>query len=198
MHLKADELVDLAEGARPESSAPHLAACPHCRTQLAELRAMMSAVTDVDVPEPSPLFWDHFSRRVHDAVAAEERAERRGWRDTIRRFVWQRTSLEPIASLALIVFAVIVVARMLLPGAPSSIAPAAVSQPIAQRDLLTDAPLDNDPSLVLVANLTATLDADGTSQTGLARVGSAEHAVTHMDDADLRELHRLLREEMAP
>jgi len=26
MHLNADDLVDLAEGARPESSAPHLAA----------------------------------------------------------------------------------------------------------------------------------------------------------------------------
>jgi hypothetical protein len=25
----------------------------------------------VEVPEPSPLFWDHLSRRVHEAVAAE-------------------------------------------------------------------------------------------------------------------------------
>src|SRR5256885_17264553 len=72
MHLNADELVDLAEGARPESSTPHLAACPQCRAQLAELRATMSAVADVHVPEPSPLFWDHFSQRVHDAAAAEE------------------------------------------------------------------------------------------------------------------------------
>src|SRR6266851_8000309 len=72
MHLNADELVDLAEGARPESSAPHLAACPQCRAQLDDLRAMMSAAAGVDVPEPSPLFWDHFSQRVHDAIAAED------------------------------------------------------------------------------------------------------------------------------
>src|SRR5258707_1769981 len=72
MHLSADELVDLAEGARPESSAPHLAACGPCRARLNDLRAMMSAVADVDVPEPSPLFWDHFSQRVHDAAASEE------------------------------------------------------------------------------------------------------------------------------
>ena len=39
MHLEADELIDLAEGARPESSAPHLAACAQCRAQLADLRA---------------------------------------------------------------------------------------------------------------------------------------------------------------
>src|SRR5258708_31627248 len=72
MHLNADELVDLAEGAQPESSARHLAACPQCRARLDDLRAMMSAVAGVDVPEPSPLFWDHFSQRVHDAVASEE------------------------------------------------------------------------------------------------------------------------------
>src|SRR5258705_10923481 len=71
MHLNADDLVDLAEGARPESSAPHLAACPQCRAHLEELRGTMSAIADVDVPEPSPLFWDHFSQRVHDAVATE-------------------------------------------------------------------------------------------------------------------------------
>ena len=64
MHLQHDELVDLAEGTRAESSVPHLAACEACRHQLAELKAMMSAAADVAVPEPSPLFWDHFSARV--------------------------------------------------------------------------------------------------------------------------------------
>src|SRR5438093_9275944 len=69
MHLTPDDLVDLAKGTRPESSAPHLASCATCRAQLNEMRAMMSAAADVDVPEPSPLFWDHFSQHVHDAVA---------------------------------------------------------------------------------------------------------------------------------
>src|SRR6185436_8662720 len=40
--------------------------------QLDELRAMLAAARDVDVPEPSPLFWDHLSARVSEAVAAEE------------------------------------------------------------------------------------------------------------------------------
>ena len=71
MHLQPDELVDLAEGTQAEASRPHLAACEACRRRLADLKAMMSAAVDVGVPEPSPLFWDHFSNRVHDAVAAE-------------------------------------------------------------------------------------------------------------------------------
>jgi hypothetical protein len=71
MHLQPDDLVDLAEGTRPEASAPHLASCAECRRQLADMRAMMSAAADVDVPEPSPLFWDHLSARVSESVSGE-------------------------------------------------------------------------------------------------------------------------------
>ena len=71
MHLHDDELIDLAESVRSEVSAPHLRSCAACRGKLADLRATLASVEAVDVPEPSPLFWDHFSRRLHDAVAAE-------------------------------------------------------------------------------------------------------------------------------
>src|SRR5438445_3838913 len=84
MHLTPDDLVDLADGTRPESSAPHLASCATCRAQLNEMRAMMSAAADVDVPEPSPLFWDHFSQRVHDAVETDARLK--GSRSFIARW----------------------------------------------------------------------------------------------------------------
>src|SRR5438034_8699386 len=76
MHLNEHELVDLADGSRTEASAPHLATCSDCRRQLADLRATLASVAAVDVPEPSPLFWDHFSRRVHEAVAAQGRPGR--------------------------------------------------------------------------------------------------------------------------
>ena len=42
----------------------------------------MSTAAQAEVPEPSPLFWDHFSARVRDAVAAEgapRRAALFGW-----------------------------------------------------------------------------------------------------------------------
>src|SRR6476469_3139983 len=76
MHLNTDELVDIAEGTRTEAAAPHLASCEPCRAQLCELRAMIAAAKDVDVPEPSPLFWDHLSARVSEAVAADRAGSR--------------------------------------------------------------------------------------------------------------------------
>src|SRR5215475_12379965 len=75
MHLTSEELLDLAEGTRSESSAPHLAQCDKCRHQLNELREVM-ATLNVDIPEPSPLFWDHFSARVSEAVASDAKTAR--------------------------------------------------------------------------------------------------------------------------
>src|ERR1051325_8890597 len=92
MHLTPEELLDLAEGARAESAAPHLEPCAACREHVAALRATMSLAADVDVPEPSPLFWDHLSRRVREAVAAEELTtptrSAAGWTLSWRSWAW--------------------------------------------------------------------------------------------------------------
>ena len=45
--------------------------------QLARAARDDGGVAEVEVPEPSPLFWDHLSARVRDAVAAEP--ARRWW-----------------------------------------------------------------------------------------------------------------------
>src|SRR5688572_25542232 len=68
-HLNEEELIDLAERTGAERSVPHLESCEQCRQQVADLRAMMSAVAEVEVPEPSPLFWEHLSARVSADVA---------------------------------------------------------------------------------------------------------------------------------
>jgi len=194
MHLSPDELVDLAEGSRPESSAPHLAGCAACRAQLNDLRVVLSAVADVEVPEPSPLFWDHFSQRVHDAVGAD--AGPGNWRSALAAFGGARAfQASVIVALALIV-AVLVTSRTKAPDARQ--APAIADA--GSRDLWTDgaAPdADADPSLTLVASLTAGMDLESASEAGLARDDIAEHAVTHMSDTELRELQKLLKEEMA-
>src|SRR5262245_56555941 len=77
-HLNEEELIDLAEGTRAEASAPHLQSCESCRRQLRELRAVMSEAAAVDVPAPSPPFWDHFSARVRESIA-QEPAPSTGW-----------------------------------------------------------------------------------------------------------------------
>ena len=70
-HLTHGELVDLIDGVLSEQRAAYLGACARCRQQANELRAVMREAREVDVPEPSPLFWDHLSARVREGVAAE-------------------------------------------------------------------------------------------------------------------------------
>jgi hypothetical protein len=189
MHLQPDELVDLAEGARAESSAPHLGECAVCRRQLAELKAMMAVTADVDVPEPSPLFWDHFSARVREAVAAEGAPRRLFW-------TWPRLTV-PAAAVAA---AALLVAVALNTGRGSAPAPLVMPDPlppVASVDVLSDPEAAGDTALTLVAELASDMDFDAAREAGFATRGSAEHAVTHLTGSELRELQRLLQEQLA-
>src|SRR5262245_31517961 len=104
-HLSEEELIDLAEGARAERDLPPLSVCASCRTRLTGLQAAMSAGAAADAPEPSPLFWEHFSDRVRAAVSAEAAApvvsRRPSW-----RFVM------PAVALAAVVLVAVVSLRM--------------------------------------------------------------------------------------
>jgi hypothetical protein len=77
-HLTDEELVDLLDGALPDQRRAHLRSCGACREQAESLGTLLGEVAAVDVPEPSPLFWDHLSRRVADAVD-EPLPAPRGW-----------------------------------------------------------------------------------------------------------------------
>jgi hypothetical protein len=192
MHLRPDELIDLAEGTRAESSATHLAECAVCRLHLAELKATMSAAADVDVPEPSPLFWDHFSARVRQAVDAEGAPRRSFW-------TWSRV-LIPAVSVAAAVLAVAVTLNWGNAGqvvGPLPVTVPAPVAPVASVELLADPQSAGDTALTLVAGLSSDMDFETAREAGLAARGSAEHAVTHLTGSELRELQRLLQEELA-
>lgn len=197
MHLNAEDIVDIAEGTRNEATVPHLASCDACRQQVTDLRAMLSAASEVDVPEPSPLFWDHFSARVRDAVAAEA-VPRRSWFGD-----WNWTQLLTTVSagaVAALLVAVALNSRAIDRRSPAGTAlqPASlVADAGAQVELLSDPTNTDDASLILVTELTAGMDSDTAGEAGLTGRGSAEHAVTHMSQGELRELQRLLREELA-
>lgn len=204
-HLTADELVDVVEGLVAESDLPHLAACDACRHRLAELKATMAMAAEAEVPEPSPLFWDHFSARVHEAVAIEGVPRESWWRRVVT-VVSGPGVLMPLSAVAAAVFVVAVVfnTRMIAPEVhpPAQVAqstptapPSAMSGTLSV-DLLNDSMDVNDPSLSLVADLTAALGADAAVEAGLVPKGSAEHALTHMNGGELRELQRLLKEEL--
>jgi hypothetical protein len=80
MHLSSQECVTALDRALSPARQNHLDACPSCQVQVAELGAVVEAAAqDADVPEPSPLFWDHFHTRVLAAVEHAESSPRAWW-----------------------------------------------------------------------------------------------------------------------
>jgi hypothetical protein len=89
-HLSSEESIAALEGTLEPDRRRHVDGCPQCRRQLGDLQATLGAIRAAgEVDEPSPLFWDHLSGRVREAVADERPAPRRVW---LR--VWQ-----PLAAL---------------------------------------------------------------------------------------------------
>jgi hypothetical protein len=72
-HLNDDERLAAADGSLERERLAHLDACHTCRERVNEARAFLAEIAASDVPEPSPLFWDHFSERVRDATRDQGR-----------------------------------------------------------------------------------------------------------------------------
>jgi hypothetical protein len=194
MHLSPEELLDLAEGTRPLSSAPHVAACEVCRQKLDEVRGVM-ATLQVDVPEPSPMFWEHLSARVRDAVATEP-VPARSWFG-LGRWSWGLAAAMSAA--------VIVIAVSLTLGTPTTtlVSPGG-SRPVpAVADVpgsdIGSVPAADDPSFSLLGDLAGGLDWDAAAEAGISMaVGTADTAVVELNDGERTELQRLLREAIGP
>lgn len=193
MHLTPDEFIDAAEGTQREASLPHLSVCDACREHLAAMRATMAAAAEADVPEPSPLFWESFAARIHEHLETE--SDLRWW----LAWTWPRV-LIPLSAVALLALVVALVpnTRLGRPGSGMRIASTPTTAvPAANVDPATDVELAADPLLTLVADLSANMDLDGAAAAGLAGRNSAEQAVTHMNNDELRALQRLLQAELA-
>jgi hypothetical protein len=204
-HLKPARLVDLAEGVEAEQSVPHLAECDTCRRALAELRATMAAIeTPHDpgsnvVPEPSPLFWDHLSARVRDAVAEEGMPARVGWLD---RWLRPRVIAPVLAgALALVIVALAVRSANTPPPAPipSSMLPVAVTAPLSSLPPLEPLGASDDPALGLIEDYGTQLGWDDMREemAVVSHPGGTDEAVTTLSAEERQELQQLLEEEMA-
>ena len=188
-HLSEAELLDLAEGVRAESASPHLRTCDECKRQLAELREAMSAAASVEVPEPSPLFWDHFSARVRGAVAEEGMPDR--GRPVGLTAIW--SAIAAAAAVA----AIVVSTRFPMPN--RNPVPAGTQSEVASSAAVPT-PVPEDAALTLVAQLAENMDYDSASELTpidiTAHPGVVEESVSGMTAGEREELGRLLSEEM--
>lgn len=87
-HLSPEERIDALDGTLQAFRQSHVDGCGSCQQELAALRQLadeLAATPADDVPEPSPLFWDHFQTRVGAAVGAADAA--RWWRGSSRAWL---------------------------------------------------------------------------------------------------------------
>lgn len=199
MHLTAGALVDLAEGQRPQSAEAHLQSCERCRRRLADLRAAMVAARAAEVPEPSPLFWDHLSSRVRQAVAAQPLPRRPfldpAWLTGLT--LWRAPTTWAAAVVSILLIALVVghgpAVRPAPPGASGEISDAAVDLAALPAFGSPD-----DATLAFVGDLASQMDPDGAADAGLVNhPGGLDEVVATMTAGERAELQRILKDELA-
>ncbi len=183
-HLTPDELVEAVEDTLAAPGRAHIASCAVCSREASELAAILSATRDLDVPEPSPLFWDHFSHRVREAIATEPA-------DVPRMPRWlQGHVLAPLGALALLVVAL----ASAVSRAPVSDGPV---ETVVSSSQAPDEVVVLDAAWAVVSDLVGPLDFESAQQAGIATtLGSAERVALHLTADEQLELLRLLRQEL--
>jgi len=176
-HLDPDELIDAIERMLAPDRQAHLATCEQCQGQVAGLSSVLADATLVSVPEPSPLFWTHFSERVRTAID-DDVAPGDNWPSWLR---WQ--VLLPLGAVAMIILAL-----MISVPKQDAEAPQVASEEAAPAI---------DDSWPMVAALVGDLNFETAAQAGvLVTPGVAERAVLELDAEERQELTRLLKAEL--
>jgi hypothetical protein len=183
-HLSPSEFVDLLDEALDPSRADHLERCSACRTQANALRSTLKEARPDGIPEPSPLFWDHFQKRVGQAVAAEP-SPGRPWH--LRR---------PVPALVTVMVVAVTIATVALYPRRAHEAPALVLADVMSEAVVLPAvdPAD-DPAWMLLRDVAADMSIDDAPDAGMTlRPGETENAVLQLTPDERNELGRLLQD----
>lgn len=190
-HLSDSEFVDLVEGQLAPERAGHAEQCAECRGRADRFRALLGAMRTDAVPEPSPLFWDHFSARVATAIDAEGRPASQ-WA------LWCRSARVQwaVAAVAL-VLAAGVTWRTLMPASSVTVPPAPQFTGVGgPADADADDILDQDAWHAIVL-ATDAFELDDTEALDIrVRPGSAERMAEELTAEERSELARLIEDEL--
>ena len=191
-HLSRAEFVDVIESSpavTPER-AQHLEHCEQCRERVATLRSVRSMATADDMPEPSPLFWDHFSARVAAQLRSEPAPARSPRWSPVPFATWA------VAGVVIVLLISTIVWRTTL-HAPSPQVPAHMSAPVDLAAMEPADDLDNDEAWAVVRAATADFAWEDAHDAGIsAHPGEVENAALQLNAAERVELERLLDEDM--
>lgn len=97
MKSNLEELL-LAPEHAPQAAREHLAACPRCHRELAEMQATFALLDDWRIPEPNPYFPVRMEARLREDCTKD----RPGWIERMRmRMLLAKYSARPVAAVAL-------------------------------------------------------------------------------------------------
>jgi hypothetical protein len=194
-HLTPDTIIDVAEGRGSPQVVRHATECARCREQVAEVRAALALTAAADVPEPSPLFWDHLAERIGEALATEPAPAQAGWLDGLR--LWASVA----AATAVVILAVAVANRWDTPAGQATGGDEAVATAGVGGSAPGDVELASDPddgTWALVTALSEELAGDELEFASLEpAAGTAERVLDELTLDEQGELVRLLEAELA-
>jgi anti-sigma-K factor RskA len=161
---------------------------------------MLAVAAETPIEEPSPLFWDHFSSRVHEAVSAES-TPRNSWRDRLGSFAsvsqWRWTASAAALAVLVVAAALTFDRTANAPVRPSADTVATDAQALNQQAADADSYAAEEASLMLLADLAGDLTWEDASEAGLMmRRGTVEEVMHELTAEERAELHRLLQAEL--
>lgn len=158
-----------------------------------ELNELEQRVADaLDVPEPSPLFWEHFPNRVRAAIAAEPPRQPVWWR---RRALVFALSIAVVGGLSSWGIWNAARAGAGSAGVPDTIAEA---QAPASGDIELLDETSGDAGWDVVSSVAASAGIETVREAGFGVApGGAEMAIESLSDTERAELVALLRAEMS-
>lgn len=193
-HLSDEALLDLAEGG--VSGREHLDACAMCRGRVRAVRETIGVLQEDHIPEPSPLFWEHFSERVTQAVDEDPAGAHARW--AMPRWTWT------LAAVAGAIVAVLVVMPLRTPRMETVTDESAATRPTQVTPRSNDSAADvgwalaeTDASWQMVEGVAADLDLETASDAGIfVRPGSVEREVLMLSEQDRLEFTRVIQAEL--
>lgn len=143
----------------------------------------------LDVPDPSPLFWEHFPDRVRAAVQAEPEASPLAW--WRRRAVAVALSMTAVTALATVLY----IRHDATPA--ETAAPPAIVQEAGASDELEPTGADADAGWAVVSDVAESAGSDMLREAGFGVApGAAEPAIEALNESERIELMALLKAEM--